>query len=97
MSCLRSLTKDEVISFYTEHIASPETRKKLSYQVLSVCEGGAGHSVDATENDTTVLPENTAHLVTNATKFKSSLPLFQLVQPFVNPEELKQLGPKTKK
>ena len=95
MSCLRSLSKEEVISFYTEHIASPETRKKLSYQVLSVCEGGAGHSetpaVDPTENDAT------AHIITDMTKFKSSLPLFQLVQPFVNPENLKRLGPKTKK
>ena len=95
MSCLRSLTKEEVISFYTEQIACPKIRKKLSYQVLSVSEGGAGHSdtptVDATENDAT------ARLITDMTKFKSSLPLFQIFQPFVNPENLKRLGPKTKK
>merc|ERR1712228_604451 len=44
VALLRSLSKEDIIKFYNEHISNFETRKKLSCHVVSVCEGGAGHS-----------------------------------------------------
>jgi len=106
VGCLRKLTKDDILSFYKDHIANSESRKKLSCHVLSTCEGGAGHEdatasvngidKNATEEDAdsklsngdNVL--NTVRRVSDITSFKSSLPLFPLAQPFVEPEKLKR-------
>jgi len=107
---LRSLTKDDIISFYREHIASTDSRKKLSCHVLSTCEGGAGHpdtpamvngnaEVDTSseEHDASLVNGETEEtslapprIVTDITSFKSSLPLFPLAQPYVQPDLLKR-------
>ena len=104
VACLRSLTKEDIISFFTTSIASPKSRKKLSCHVLSVCEGGAGHpagtaaehgadmSTVAENNETSCSDGESIIQITDVTKFKSSLPLFPLVQPFVDREVLKRPG-----
>jgi len=114
VECLRTLTKEDIVSFYNQHISTTENRKKLSCHVLSKCEGGAGHpetpamvngfvdaaaatAVDADGSADSSLPETAAlppskapRIVTDITAFKSSLPLFPLAQPFVQPELLKR-------
>ena len=111
---MRSLTKEDITSFYSQHIASTESRKKLSCHVLSMCEGGAGHpdtpptvngAVDTPpagesatsslvnglpEEEVSLPPSPAPRLVTDITAFKSSLPLFPLAQPFVQPDLLKR-------
>jgi len=93
---LRGLTKEDVLTFYKTHIADSTTRRKLSCQVISTCEGGAGHPDTKTEpsdleNDQK--ESNKPRIVTDITAFKSSLPLFPLAQPFVHPEELVRARP----
>ena len=111
VDCLRSLSKSDITSFYKEHIACTDSRKKLSCHVLSTCEGGAGHpdtpamvnGVDMSpseEHDASLVNGETENeypsslppprLVTDITSFKSSLPLFPLAQPFVQPHLLKR-------
>jgi len=109
VACLRSLTKDDITSFYTQHIASTDSRKKLSCHVVSMCEGGAGHpdtpvmvngadspsageqdAVDAVTEDASAPASLPPRLVTDITAFKSSLPLFPLAQPYVQPDLLKR-------
>ena len=103
---MRSLSKEDIIKFYNEHIANFESRKKLSCHVVSVCEGGAGHSdtpamvngVDDSANDDKeklsdeekVVPSQIPRHVTDITSFKASLPLFPLAQPYVQPDMLKR-------
>jgi len=109
VACLRSLTKDDITSFYTQHIASTDSRKKLSCHVVSMCEGGAGHpdtpvmvngadspsageqdAVDAVTEEASAPASLPPRLVTDITAFKSSLPLFPLAQPYVQPDLLKR-------
>ena len=88
---MKSLSKDDIISFYTHHISSTKSCKKLSCHVLSTCEK------DAEENDSSTTAEEPSveesspdtHLITNVTSFKATHPLFPLLQPFVNPEVFK--------
>jgi len=107
---LRSLTKDDIISFYKDHIANTDSRKKLSCHVLSTCEGGAGHpdtpamvngngnDTSSEEHDASLVNGETGEetslapprIVTDITSFKSSLPLFPLAQPYVQPDLLKR-------
>ena len=107
---LRSLTKDDIISFYKDHIANTDSRKKLSCHVLSTCEGGAGHpdtpamvngnggETTSEEHDASLVNGETGEetslapprIVTDITSFKSSLPLFPLAQPYVQPDLLKR-------
>ena len=96
VACLKSLSKDDIISFYTHYIASTKSRKKLSCHVVSTCE------TDAEENDSSTAVEELSveessllkspdtHLITNVTSFKATLPLFPLLQPFVHPEVFKR-------
>ena len=93
---LRGLTKEDVLTFYKTHIADSTTRRKLSCQVISTCEGGAGHPDTKTEpsdleNDQK--ESNKPRIVTDITAFKSSLPLFPLAQPFAHLEELVRSRP----
>merc|ERR1711974_149656 len=64
---LRSLTKEDIISFYREHIASTDSRKKLSCHVLSTCEGGAGHP------DTPAMVNGNAEVDTSSEEHDASL------------------------
>ena len=79
VACLKSLSKDDIISFYTHHIASTKSRKKLSCHVVSTCE------TDAEENDSSTAVEELSveessllkspdtHLITDVTSFKLSI------------------------
>jgi len=109
VSLLRSLSKEDIINFYNKHVANSATRKKLSCHVVSVCEGGAGHSeapvmVDNSGNDRKeklseeekIALSQTPRHITDISSFKASLPLLPLAQPYVRPEMLKrprQLSP----
>ena len=90
---LRGLTKEDVLTFYRTHIADTSSRRKLSCQVVSTCEGGAGHP-DTKPEEVPAEAENESkeskkpRIVTDITAFKSSLPLFPLAQPFVHPDKL---------
>ena len=89
---LRGLTKEDVLTFYRTHIADTSSRRKLSCQVVSTCEGGAGHPDTKPEETPEVEIESKEskkpRIVTDITAFKSSLPLFPLAQPFVHPDKL---------
>jgi hypothetical protein len=81
VECLRSLTKDEVLSFYADYLCPGSTnRKKLACHVISGLAGGAEEPV----------PPATAQLVEDITSFKCSLPLYPLAQPFVALEQLRR-------
>jgi len=83
VECLRSLTKEEVLSFYADYLCpGSASRKKLACHVISGTAGGAG------EVEEPVPP--TAQLVQDITTFKCSLPLYPLAQPFVALEKLKR-------
>jgi hypothetical protein len=82
VECLRSLTKDEVLSFYADYLCPGSTnRKKLACHVISGLAGGAGEEP---------VPPATAQLVQDITSFKCSLPLYPLAQPFVALEQLRR-------
>ena len=85
VECLRQLTKDDMSSFYKQFITESDGRKKLSCHVVSMCEGGAG----TCDKDEHVSGDNQGS-ISDITEFKSSLPLFPLVQPFVKLETLKR-------
>lgn len=94
---MRKLTREDLSCFYTQYIASKDTRKKLSVQLVSLCEGGAGHTPDDAVidvpkdiGDSTDPSENKTHVITDVTAFKSSLPLFPLLPPFQNPDIFRQ-------
>lgn len=86
---MRELSKEDVISFFKEHIAESESRHKLSCHVVSTCEGGAGHveSQDATEEH---VSQADVRPVKDIVAFKASLPLYPLAQPFVSLDTLKR-------
>ena len=92
VECLRTLTKEDILSFYTQHIASNTTRKKLSLRMVSVCGNGSDNSCTGTEEINT-MGEEAANIITDVTSFKSSLPLYPLLQSFEKPEEFKLLVP----
>ena len=93
---MKSLSKDDIISFYTHHIANNKSRKKLSCHVVSTCEKDAEENESSTEvnelsaEDSSLLKSPDTHLITNVTSFKATLPLFPLLQPFVHPEVFKR-------
>lgn len=77
---LRSLTKNDIIEFYKEVLSqNAEKRKKLSVQVVSLAEGGAG--INATENSHGTCKGS---LINDVTVFKSSHEMYPLVQPYIN-------------
>ena len=89
VEALRGLTKEDVLTFYRTHIADTSSRRKLSCQVVSTCEGGAGHpGAEALEAENELSNSTKPRVVTDITAFKSSLPLFPLAQPFVHPDKL---------
>ena len=85
---MRELNKEDVISFFKEHIAGSESRHKLSCHVVSTCEGGAGH---ASSQDAAVEPAQAdVRPVKDIVAFKASQPLYPLAQPFVSLDSLKR-------
>ncbi|XP_056631781.1 insulin-degrading enzyme isoform X2 [Diorhabda carinulata] len=77
---LRSITKNDIIEFYKEMLSSnAEKRKKLSVQVVSVAEGGAG--LNSTENSHGTCKSS---VINDVTVFKSSHEMYPLVQPYIN-------------
>merc|ERR1712059_107863 len=85
---LRSLTKSDILQFYRTLVASSPNRKKPSCHVVSISEGGAGHSNTSTELEMPEEAEATktddpVRKVTDITAFKSSFPLYPLAQPFI--------------
>ena len=86
VDCLRQLTKEDVISFFKQHISGSETRRKLSCHVVSMCEGGAGTCDQRIESTGAEASRHVKDIV----GFKSSLPLYPLSQPFVDLESLKR-------
>jgi len=87
VECLRQLTKEDISSFYKQFITDSDGRRKLSCHVVSMCEGGAG-TCDTEE--TSADSKDNSKSISDITEFKSSLPLFPLVQPFVKLETLKR-------
>ncbi len=81
VECLRSLTKDEVLTFYADYLCpGSANRKKLACHVISGLAGEAEEPV----------PPATAQLVQDITSFKCALPLYPLAQPFVALEQLRR-------
>ena len=88
VACLRELSKEDVIQFYKQFISDSDVRRKLSCHVLSTCEGGAATC------DTEVASEaGNWRNVSDITAFKSSLPLYPLAKPFVEPSSLRRQDP----
>ena len=88
VECLRALTQEDILSFYTQHIASRATRKKLSLRMVSLCAVDTETSVTGSEKNT--MEDENADTITDVSAFKSSLPLYPLLQSSKNPEEFKQ-------
>jgi len=84
VACLRELSKQDIIKFFQSHIADTEERRKLSCHVVSTCEGGADTC------DKEHVSEEFCRSVSDITGFKSSLPLFPLVKPYVQISSLKR-------
>ena len=75
---LRTLTKLDILQFYKSHVADSPSRRKLSCQVVSTCEGGAGHPDTAKEEVDAINDKNQGkptepRNVSNITAFKASL------------------------
>ena len=81
---MRELSKQDIIKFFQSHIADTEERRKLSCHVVSTCEGGADTC------DKEHVSEEFCRSVSDITGFKSSLPLFPLVKPYVQISSLKR-------
>ncbi|XP_029847495.1 insulin-degrading enzyme isoform X2 [Ixodes scapularis] len=78
VACLESLTKDDVIAFFKEHIAmGAPLRKKLSVHIKCGCQGDeaadSGHAVT-----------NGPIRIENITEFKRSLGLYPLAKACIN-------------
>ena len=86
VGCLRDLSKEDIIAFYKQFIEDSENRRKLSCHVVSTCEGGAGTcEAEAASGDS-----GSCRVISDITGFKSSLPLYPLARPFVDPSSLKR-------
>jgi len=88
---LKTLTKKDIIDFYKQWIvAAAPQRRKLSVQVVSVAEGGAGHT--ATEPASTDPEDGLSkpptlkdpEVITDVPAYKQSLPLCPLMRPYIN-------------
>ncbi|XP_023021581.1 insulin degrading metalloproteinase isoform X2 [Leptinotarsa decemlineata] len=82
VSYLRTLSKKDIIEFYEDVLKNKAARrKKLSVQVVSMAEGGAGKV-----NETRCPEENgpTASVINDITVFKSIHEMYPLVQPYIN-------------
>ncbi|XP_028137935.1 insulin-degrading enzyme isoform X1 [Diabrotica virgifera virgifera] len=81
---LRTLTKEDIIDFYKEVLSkNAEKRKKLTVQVLSMAEGGAGRNAAEETNE---VGDGTcsASVINDVTVFKSCHEMYPLVQPYIN-------------
>ncbi|KAG5874566.1 hypothetical protein JTB14_019568 [Gonioctena quinquepunctata] len=82
VSYLRTLSKTDIIDFYKEFLENNAVRrKKLSVQVISMAEGGAGKE---NEKDCPVANGPSAKVINDITVFKSIHEMYPLVQPYMN-------------
>ena len=88
VECLRTLTQEDILSFYMQHIASHSTRRKLSLRMLSLC--GVDTDNPSTGSEINTIEDEAADTIKDVTTFKSSLPLYPLLKSSKNPEEFKQ-------
>ncbi|XP_065350636.1 insulin-degrading enzyme-like [Cloeon dipterum] len=80
---LKSITKDDVIKFYNDHIhAEGAKRRKLAVHVLSTAEGGAGSAgADVDEFEPLSIVSKPTR-IDDICSFKSGLSTFPLLQPY---------------
>ncbi|KAF2362602.1 Peptidase M16 N-terminal [Trinorchestia longiramus] len=91
VECLRGTAKQELVDHYMSYIAAEgKERAKLSVQVLSRAEGGAGSEVPSVSPPTDTdlvppppLPQPTR--ITSVSAFKGTMSLFPLLQPYQPP------------
>uniref|UniRef100_T1ISN5 Insulin-degrading enzyme n=1 Tax=Strigamia maritima TaxID=126957 RepID=T1ISN5_STRMM len=92
VASLKTVTKDNVMSFYEKFISTESSaRHKLAVEIVSTAVGGAGESINNEQDmppadGMVILPRNLTEAITiqNITEFKSSHPLFPLVRPYIN-------------
>ncbi|XP_046424756.1 insulin-degrading enzyme-like [Neodiprion fabricii] len=89
VSHMRTVTKEMVIKFYKDVlINSGSTRCKLSVHVVSMAEGGAGHTtINVPENESSPSSEtrlNTVCRINDAAMFRSTQASYPLVKPFID-------------
>ncbi|KAL3284944.1 hypothetical protein HHI36_019075 [Cryptolaemus montrouzieri] len=84
VSYLRTLTKQDIIDFYREFLEdNAKLRKKLSVQVVSMAEGGAGQIAEK-EYETDVNNTKKPSIIQDITIFKSCHEMHPLVQPYIS-------------
>ncbi|XP_044760344.1 insulin-degrading enzyme [Coccinella septempunctata] len=81
---LRTLKMKDILEFYEEFLEdSAKYRRKLSVQVVSMAEGGAG-KVAEKENGTGIENVKMPSMIQDITIFKSCHEMYPLVQPFLS-------------
>ncbi|KAA0201548.1 hypothetical protein HAZT_HAZT005442 [Hyalella azteca] len=102
VECLRNISKQELVDHYMNYIAAGgRERAKLSVQVLSRAEGGAGSDApsstppqDAELRPPPALPQ--PEKVQSVSDFKAYLPLFPHVKPYEDVETTSFVDSKAK-
>ncbi|XP_065350054.1 insulin-degrading enzyme-like isoform X1 [Cloeon dipterum] len=80
---LKTLTKDDVIQFYNDHIhAEGAKRRKLAVHVLSTAEGGAGSAGTEVDEFEPLSIVSKPTRIEDICSFKSGLSSFPLLQPY---------------
>lgn len=80
VSHLRTLDKESVLEYYRNYIKiGAPNRKKLSINVISMAEDGAGKT-EENKFERSLMPT----VIKDITSFKSSHEMFPLVQPYIN-------------
>ncbi|XP_045464651.1 insulin-degrading enzyme [Harmonia axyridis] len=81
---LRTLKKKDIIDFYEEFLEeNAKCRRKLSVQVVSMAEGGAGRIAEK-ENESDVENVKKPSIIQDITIFKSCHEMYPLVQPYIS-------------
>merc|ERR1719320_1344732 len=83
VECLRTLTQEDILSFYMQHIASHSTRRKLSLRMVSLC--GVDTDNPSTGSEINTIEDEAADIIKDVTTFKSTLPLYPLLKSSKNP------------
>ncbi|XP_065350637.1 insulin-degrading enzyme-like [Cloeon dipterum] len=80
---LKTITKDDVIKFYNEHIhAEGAKRRKLAVHVISTAEGGAGSAGAEIDEFEPLSVVSKPTRIDDICSFKSGLSTFPLLQPY---------------
>ena len=93
VEALSELTCEEVLDFYDNYIAlNAKDRRKFSTHVVSTCPND-GDDEDQKAKDQEEMEAIESHCgqhLSDVNSFKSSLPLYPLVQPFVQLKDLRR-------